>query len=232
MNAERRARIRVPALVLVTDTSRKPQAETTGTAWLDDVVRDAVLGGVTIVQLREKQLARGDLIALGLHVRDAIAGRALFFVNSDAEAAIALGADGIHLPADGASIGTVRDHVGAKMLISRAVHSSEEAVRAERAGADMVQAGTLFETASKPGVRLLGLDGLGSLCASVDVPVIAIGGISAANAGDAIGAGAAGVAVIGAIAGASDARAAAAGLRAAIDREEMTRATGTTTEAT
>jgi thiamine-phosphate pyrophosphorylase len=206
-----------PALVVVTDTSRHPQTATSGTAWLDDIVREAVLGGVNIVQLREKHISRGDLIALGLHVRDAIAGRALFFVNGDIEAALTLKADGVHLPEDGLSTGEVRARVGERMLISRAVHSVDAAVRAERSGADIVQAGTLFETASKPGGALLGINGLRDICAAVEVPVIAIGGISASNAAEALEAGAAGVAVISAIADSPAPREAAAILRRALD---------------
>jgi thiamine-phosphate pyrophosphorylase len=213
----RRAALQYPALALVTDTSRRPQTETAGEAWLDDIVRDAVLGGVSIVQLREKHLPDGDLIALGLHVRDAIAGRALFFVNGSVDVALALDADGIHLPEDGPAIGAVRDRIERGMLISRAVHSVEAAVRAERAGADLLQAGTVFETASKPGAELLGIDGLRAIGAAVSVPVIAIGGITAITAGGALRAGAKGVAVISAIADASQPREAASSLRRAID---------------
>lgn len=214
---QRRAALTFPALELVTDTSRRPKTEATGRAWLDDIVRDAVLGGVSIVQLREKHLSDGDLIALGLHVRDAIAGRALFFVNGSVDVALALDADGIHLPDAGPAIGSVRDRVGRGVLISRAVHSVDAAVRAERAGADLLQAGTLFETASKPGAALLGVEGLREICAAVDVPVIAIGGITAARAGEALRAGAKGVAVISAIADAAQPREAASSLRRAID---------------
>jgi thiamine-phosphate diphosphorylase len=103
------------------------------------------------------------------------------------------------------------------MLISRAVHSVDAAVRAERAGADLLQAGTVFETASKPGAELLGIDGLRAICAAVSVPVIAIGGITAITAGGALRAGAKGVAVISAIADASQPREAASSLRRAID---------------
>jgi thiamine-phosphate pyrophosphorylase len=218
---ERRSRIPAPALVLVTDTARRPKLEATGEAWLDDVVREAVLGGVNIVQLREKHLSTGDLVALGLHVRDAIAGRALFFVNGNIEAAIALGADGVHLPEDATAIGTVRDRVGERVLISRAVHSIDVAVRAERAGADLVQAGTLFATASKPDAPLLGMEGLRRLCEAVTIPVIAIGGVRVQNAASALSAGATGVAAIGAFAEAAQPREAAIALRGALDAARM-----------
>jgi thiamine-phosphate pyrophosphorylase len=207
--------------MLVTDTSRRPRLDTTGEAWLDDVVREAVLGGVSIVQLREKHLPQGELIALGLHVRDAIAGRALLFVNGNVEAAIALAADGIHLPESATSIQDVRDRVGTRMLISRAVHSVDAAVRAERAGAGLLLAGTLFETPSKPGAPLLGAEGLSAICDAVALPLIAIGGIDASNAAAALRAGAKGVAVVSAIASAERPRDAAAALRRVIDAVDM-----------
>lgn len=200
-----------PAIMLVTDSSRRPR-EHAGEQWLDDVVRDAVLGGVNVVQLREKHLARGDLIALGLHVRDAVAGRALLFVNGDIEAAVALRADGIHLPEDGPRVRDVRETFGRDALVSAAVHDTESAQLAERDGADLVVAGTVFETASKPGAPLLGVEGLREVCQAVRIPVIGIGGITPANAGDVIRAGAAGVAVIGAIFDAPSPREAASAL--------------------
>jgi len=207
--------------MLVTDTSRRPQLQTTGDAWLDDVVREAVLGGATMVQLREKHLSQVDLVALGLHVRDAIARRALFFVNSDVEAAITLAADGIHIPEAASTIREVRSRVGEGMLISRAVHSVDAAVRAERDGADMLIAGTVFQTDSKPGTPILGTDGLRDICAAVDLPVIAIGGINAANAAGVLRVGAKGIAVISAIARAEHPREAAVALRRAIDAAGM-----------
>ena len=200
-----------PSLVLVTDSARLRERV------LEDVVRDAVAGGAQVVQLREKSLSHDALVALGGRVRDAIAGRALFFVNGDVDAVIALRAEGVHLPEDGAAIADVRARVGPDMLISRAVHSVDAAVRAQREGADIVQLGTAFETSSKPGRATIGFEGVRAVCEAVRIPAIAIGGITAANAGDVIAAGASGVAVIGAIFESDEPRAAAAALRAAID---------------
>lgn len=200
-----------PALVLVTDAARLR-----GRA-IEDVVREAVLGGVNVVQVREKARSHSDTITIGARVRDAVAGTALFFVNGDIAAAFVLGADGAHLPEGGATVADARARLGAGVLISRAVHSVDATVLAERDGADIVQIGTVFETASKPGREPIGLDGVRAVCAAVRVPVIAIGGITAANAGDVLGAGAAGVAVIGAILDAADPRSAAVALREAID---------------
>ncbi len=200
-----------PALVLVTDMTRLR-----GRA-IDDVVRDAVVGGVNVVQLRAPNVSYEERMRLGMCMLGAIGGSSLFFVNGDIDAAFILGAHGMHLPEDGATISDARARLGTAMLISRAVHSVEAAVLAERDGADIVQLGTVFETASKPGRPPIGLEGVRVACAAVRVPVIGIGGITPANAGDVVRAGAAGVAVIGAIFDADDVRAAAAELRRAID---------------
>ena len=212
--------------MLVTDTAR---LSADGPA-IEDIVRGAVAGGVSIVQIREKMLARPDLIAAGMRVRDAIGDRAMLFVNSDIEAARALDADGIHIPSYGATIRDVRRRLGRNIIVSLAVHSVDGAVMAAREGADVIQIGTLFASRSHPDGRTLGLDALREACAAVapaamasPVPVIAIGGIDATNAGDAIAAGAAGVAVISAILGAHGPRAAAGGLREALGAGRGTR---------
>jgi len=195
-----------PALVLVTDSTRLRGRD------LATVVGEAMVGGVNVVQLRERELPHDALVVLGRRVRDAIAGRALLFVNGDVAAAMRIGADGVHFPESFAGDTTT---TGA-LLVSRAVHSVEAAVEAQRAGADLIQLGTVFETRSHPGVPALGVEGVREVCARVATPVIAIGGITAANAAAVMRAGAAGVAVIGAILDADDARAAAAELRAAL----------------
>jgi thiamine-phosphate diphosphorylase len=205
-----------PMIMLVTDSERRHDRASQGAEWVDDVVREATLGGVNVVQLRDKKLSHADLIRLGLHVRDAIGGRALFFVNSDADAAVALNADGIHLPDDGSSPARVRTRIGEARLFSCAVHSPNAAIAAERGGADFVVAGAVFDSVSHPGVTPLGLDGLAAIATSVEIPVVAIGGITADNAASVMRAGAAGVAVIGAIFDSDDPRQAAAQLRDAV----------------
>ncbi len=185
-------------------------------AKLEHIVREAVTGGVNIVQLREKQLSHERRGAVGRRVRAAIDHRALFFVNGDIDAAIELRADGVHLPADAPDIAGARRRIGDTMLISVAAHSIDDAARAEAAGADILQIGTVFASASHPGDPTLGIAGLRAICAAVRVPVIAIGGITATNAGDVMLAGAAGVAVISAILDANDPHDASERLRAAI----------------
>lgn len=197
--------------MLVTDRRR------TGALPLHEIVRAAVLGGVNIVQLREKDLDTASLVAVGQRVMAAIAGRALLFVNGDLEAARAARADGVHLPESGPSVDEARKMLGRNMLVSVAVHSREGALAAAQAGADLLVLGTVFETSSKPGITTRGIEGVRAVCAAVQIPVIAIGGITAATARDVMRAGATGVAVIGAIMDAAEPEAAARALRATID---------------
>jgi thiamine-phosphate pyrophosphorylase len=207
----RRARLAryLPVVMLVTDASRLRGRTMAG------VVRAAVDGGVNIVQLRETALSHDERLALASEVRDAAAGRALLLVNDDADAAITAGTDGLHLRSDDTT--TRRGDIPQHILISRAVHGVEAAVAAERDGADMLVLGTIFASGSHPGGATIGLAGVRAVCDAVRVPVVAIGGITAANAGGVMRAGASGIAVIGAIFDAEDARAAAAELCAAVE---------------
>jgi thiamine-phosphate pyrophosphorylase len=203
--------------MLVTDRRRVVGRPHDGAEALDDIVRDASLGGVNIVQLREKDLDSAALVALGLHVKDAVTDRALLLVNGDLAAARTLGADGVHLPESGPSVEEARRVLGDKTIVSVAAHSIEAALAAEGGGADLIVLGTVFETTSKLTIKPLGADGVRDVCTAVRIPVIAIGGIIAANASDAMRAGAAGVAVVGAIMDAPDTRAAAQAIRAVVD---------------
>ena len=198
-------------LVLVTDSHRLRARS------LADIVQAAVEGGVTAVQLRDKAASHDELLRAAALLRDAIAGKAQLFINSDVDAAH-------RARRRRACICRKTDRHRRRprasgrpsIPISRAVHSIEAAVRAERERVDIVQAGTLFATASKPGTKPLGLHGLRAICDAVRIPVIAIGGITPQNAADAVAAGAAGVAVIGAIFDAEDPARAARALRTAI----------------
>ncbi|HZP25470.1 MAG TPA: thiamine phosphate synthase [Dehalococcoidia bacterium] len=200
-----------PCLALITDSSLRP-----GTTLLDAVDGAAKAGGVDLVQLREKEMPQAALLRLALDLRDITKGRNLFIVNGPFAVAAAAGADGIHLPEDGPSIEEARRFFGQDAIIGRSVHSLEGALRAEVAGANYVQLGSIFPTRSHPGVTPQGLDVLHETASRLRIPVLAIGGITAANVGSVLAAGAAGCAVISAILSAPDPRAAAGQLKAAM----------------
>ncbi|HMI99412.1 MAG TPA: thiamine phosphate synthase [Gaiellaceae bacterium] len=164
-----------------------------------ETARVAVAGGATVVQLRLKGAATEEVVEAGRPFREL---PAIFVVNDDVEAALALDADGVHL---GRSDPGAERVVGAGLLLGMSAASAEEARLGEAAGAAYIGAGPVWATPSKPDAGPpIGLDGLAEICAAVSVPVIAIGGIDATNAADCVAAGAAGVAVIRA---ASDAKA-------------------------
>jgi thiamine-phosphate pyrophosphorylase len=152
-----------------------------------ETARHAVDAGATVVQLRVKGPTE-EVVARGRGFRDL---PATFVVNDDVEAAIVLEADGVHLGQDDPGAERARE---AGLLLGRSVTSLAEALAAE---ADYVGAGPVWETPSKADAAPpLGLGGLRSICAAVELPVVAIGGVDASNAGACIAAGAAGVAVI------------------------------------
>ena len=161
--------------------------------------RAAVEGGATVVQLRLKEAPTEDVIAVGKPFREL---DATFVVNDDVQAAIALGADGVHLGRDdpGAEVAVARG-----LMLGTSAVSVDEAKAGEALGAAYVGAGPVWKTPTKPDADPpIGLDGLAEICEAVSVPVIAIGGIDAGNARECVEAGAFGVAVVRA---ASDARA-------------------------
>ena len=165
--------------------------------------RAAVEGGATVVQLRRKGVSTDELVEAGQGFAEL---DALFVVNDDVEAALRLGANGVHLGrADEGAERARRGRAAARHVGGLGRRSA----RGERQGAAYIGAGPVWPTPSKPDADPpIGLDGLAEICRAVSIPVVAIGGVDASNAGDCIRAGAAGVAVIRAAAEARELRAA------------------------
>jgi thiamine-phosphate pyrophosphorylase len=173
-----------------------------------ETARVAVEGGATVVQWRLKDTPRVDVVERGRATRSLCARHGVpFVVNDDVEAALMLGADGVHLGRSDPGAETAREH---GLLLGLSASNLPEAEDAD-GNCDYLGVGPIWETSSKPDADpAIGLDGLQEICTAVSVPVVAIGGVDATNAADCIRAGAAGVAVIRA---ARD----AAALRRAID---------------
>ena len=189
---------RLPGLCLVTDSSVSFHAP------LEEVVAEAVSGGVGMVQVREKSLSTGDLYRLAAMLRRVTLGKALLMVNDRLDVALAVEADGVHLPSHSLPTCVVKKVGGGGLLVGRAVHSVEEAVVAEGEGVDYLMLGTIYGTASHPGRAPSGPGLIEAVKARVRAHVYAIGGINASNAGEVMRAGADGVAVIRSILGAPD----------------------------
>ncbi|WP_442951882.1 thiamine phosphate synthase [Paenibacillus sp. A14] len=172
------------------------------------IVEEALAGGVTLVQFREKGpgARTGEArFALALRLQAACRRKGVpFIVNDDVDLALRIGADGVHIGQDDESAGEVRARIGGRRLLGVSAHTPEEARRAVEQGADYLGIGPIYPTASKAdarpvqGTRLLSeLRALG-----IGVPLVGIGGITAVRAGDVVRAGADGVAVISAVTGA------------------------------
>ncbi|MGQ0550457.1 MAG: thiamine phosphate synthase [Armatimonadota bacterium] len=179
----------------------------------------AIRGGATAVQLREKALPAGDVVAIGRRIA-AICRRfrTVFIVNDRADIAAECGADGVHVGPDDVSIPSARKIVGAGRIVGASAGTIEEARRAQALGADYLGVGSVFATLTKPDAGdPLGVARLGEIVRAVTIPVVAIGGITADNAAEVVRAGAAGIAVIAAVVGQEDIAAAAGRLRERID---------------
>ena len=189
---------RLPGLCLVTDSSVALHAP------LEEVVAEAVSGGVGMVQLREKSLSTGDLYELAATLRRVTLGKAILTINDRLDVALAVDADGVHLPSHSLPACVVKKLGGGRLLVGRSVHSVEEAVVAESDGADYLILGTIYGTASHPGRPPSGPGLIEAVKARVRTHVYAIGGINASNVEEVMRAGADGVAVIRSILGAPD----------------------------
>lgn len=190
----------------------------TGPMTLLQQAEAALQGGVTCLQLREKHLEDDAFLA---EAREMAAlcrrYRVPFIVNDRVDIALACGADGVHVGQDDMEVSAVRRMAGDKLMVGVSAHTVEEAVRAARGGADYLGLGAVFSTSTKADAGAMSRDTLKAICQAVDLPKVAIGGISAKNILELSGSGVDGVAVVSAIFGAPDPR------RAAQDLAELSR---------
>ncbi|MCL1798129.1 MAG: thiamine phosphate synthase [Eggerthellaceae bacterium] len=177
----------------------------TDSAWLRgrslaDCVADAIRGGVTCVQLREKDIPPAGLKTLATELRALCAqARVPFIVNDYVDLAREVDADGVHVGQDDTACARARALLGPGKIVGVSVQTCEEAAAAELAGADYLGAGAVFSTATKPESPDMGVDGLRAVCAAASVPVVAIGGLNEATIPQLAGCGLDGVAVVSAV---------------------------------
>ena len=139
-----------------------------------------------------------------------------FVVNDDVAAARLAGADGVHVGQDDAACADARAELGPDAIVGVSVQTVEQALAAQADGADYLGVGAVFATPTKPDAADVGADGLAAICAAVDIPVVAIGGLNERTVPALAGTGADGAAVVSAIFAADDIEAAARRLRAAV----------------
>lgn len=184
---------------------------------LEDVVGAAIDGGATFVQLREKAATHEGRCALARRVLGVCRAHGVpFVVDDDVACALEVGADGVHVGQEDTAAREARRMLGPDAIVGVSAQTVEQALKAVEDGADYLGVGAVFPTGTKGDAADVGLSGLARICAAVDVPVVAIGGISADNVGSLAGSGARGVAVVSAIFAAPDPREAARGLRRAV----------------
>lgn len=190
-----------------------------GRQTLYEQVEAALKGGATCVQLREKELDDEAFLQEAISI-GALCRRysVPFFVNDNVDVAIRSHADGVHVGQEDMKVQDVRRRVGDGMMIGVSAHTVGEALEAVKNGADCLGAGAMFTTATKADAEVLSMQTLRDICAAVDVPVVAIGGISRDNILQLSGTGAAGAAIVSAIFGAKDIEATCRELRSLSQR--------------
>ena len=212
--ASRRARLQRARLYFVTDL--RPD--------LDALLRAALAGGVDMVQLRDKRASDRDLLEAAAVARAACDEHgALLWVNDRPDLALAAGADGVHVGQDDDPVADVRRAVGPGLLVGLSTHSPEQLDAALASDADQLSVGPVWATPTKKGRPAAGLEYVRHAArrAGRDRACFAIGGIDAGNVAEVVAAGAERIVVVRAIRDADDPRAAAAELRAALERKPV-----------
>lgn len=200
------------SLYLVTDSA----LVRSGT--LETAVAQACEGGVTVVQLREKRMHGTELAALARNVKAVCDSFGVpLIVNDDVDVAAAVGVAGVHVGQRDASVAHARAVLGQNAIVGVSAHTVQEALAAERAGADYLGIGAMRPTSTKSDAQVVGREGLARILDTASIPCVAIGGICEQNIPEFAGMGVAGFAVVSAIMAAPDVRAAAHGLRLLID---------------
>lgn len=187
------------ALYVILDRTASPGRD------LRETLDGVIAGGARLVQFREKELPLRRCLPLLEDLRGKARQAGIgFVVNDRLDLALAVEADGLHVGQDDLPAPVARRLLPPSMFLGVSTHTLEQARRAEGDGADYIAVGSIFPTPTKPEFQLVGLDLLRAVRQAVVAPLVAIGGITVDNAGEAIRAGADGVAVISAVCGARD----------------------------
>ena len=180
-----------------------------------DIVKAAVSGGVTCVQLREKDCSTLDFIEQALTIKEFLRARDVpLIINDRLDIALAVEADGVHLGQNDMPLDMAQKIAGGSMLIGISAESLQDAILAEKGGADYVGVSPIYATPTKTDTAPpLGIEGLRKIKHTVNLPLVGIGGLNATNSAEVIRNGADGVAVVSAIVAAEDPEGAAANLK-------------------
>ncbi len=167
---------------------------------LEDQVEAIVQAGATFLQIREKNLPEAAFIALAKRIKRMTDRQGLpFVVNDSLEVALAADADGVHVGQSDLDARNVRAVIGPHKIVGVSVQTVEQAIRAQESGADYIGVGAVFVTGTKADAEAVSLETLKTICSSVSIPVVAIGGINEKTAPLLKGCGIDGIAVVSAI---------------------------------
>ena len=189
-----------------------------------EIVRAAVHGGATVVQLREKDCSTRDFIEQALTIKEFVKDRGVpLIINDRVDVAQAVKADGVHLGQTDMPLGMAKKILGDSMIIGISAESQQDAVEAEKGGADYLGVSPIYATPTKSDTALpLGLEGLREIRKAVRLPLVGIGGLNRDNAAEVIRSGADGVAVVSAIVAADDPQTAADAIKQTIKEAQQT----------
>ncbi|NLX71588.1 MAG: thiamine phosphate synthase [Clostridiales bacterium] len=165
-----------------------------------DVIEEALKAGVTFLQLREKNLDYSSFLTLAREIKKVVDKYKIpYVINDNVDIALACGADGVHVGQKDMDAKDVRKIIGPDKILGVSAQTVEQAVAAERNGADYIGVGSVFPTSTKPDAETVSFETLREICKSVSIPVVAIGGINKDNAMKLAGSGIDGIAVVSAI---------------------------------
>ena len=194
---------RLPGLYVIIDSRAVPGREA-------QTARLALRGGASVIQLRDKQHSKRELLPLAHEIANLCSqSGALFIMNDHLDVALAVAADGLHMGQDDLPMLTARRLMPPDMILGWSTHTVEEARMASEQGADYIAVGTIYPSLSKPGLPAVGLEFIRQVKQIVSQPLVAIGGINEKNVTEVIEAGASAAAVISAVTCADDVEAAA-----------------------
>ena len=181
---------------------------------LYEQIEDALKGGVTIVQLREKNLCEEDFIKSAKEIKELCHSYGVpLIINDNVDVALKSGADGVHVGIEDAPVAEIRKRVGKDFIIGATAKTVEQAQTAEKAGADYLGVGAVFPSPTKKTAIRITNEQLKTICSSISIPAVAIGGITYDNVSEIKGGGMDGIAVVSAIFAAEDITLAAAALK-------------------
>ena len=170
-------------------------------------IEDALEGGATLVQLREKQLDEESFTKEAIQVKKLCEKYNVpLIINDNVDVALKSGADGVHVGTDDRPVAEIREKAGKNFIIGATAKTVEQAKKAEASGADYLGVGAVFESPTKKNAIRITTQQLKEICGSVSIPVVAIGGITLSNVGELAGGGMDGIAVVSEIFSSDDIR--------------------------